>query len=108
MNLKGSVIFPTQAEIYLDGVLIGKQTIIPGSFDLKNLYSYTGSHNVEVLLKDPFGNVQKISYLAYFSTQMLRQGCMNIVIMLVYCGIITALIATIMTSRRFPCFIAMV
>lgn len=74
MDLKGSVIFPTQAEIYLDGVLIGKQTITPGSFDLKNLYSYTGSHNVEVLLKDPFGNVQKISYLAYFSSQMLRQG----------------------------------
>ena len=74
MDLRGSVIFPTQAEIYLDGVLIGKQTIAPGSFDLKNLYSYTGSHNVEVLLKDPFGNVQKISYLAYFSTQMLREG----------------------------------
>jgi outer membrane usher protein len=74
MDLRGSVIFPTQAEIYLDGILIGKQTIIPGAFDLKNLYSYTGSHNVEVLLKDPFGNVQKISYLAYFSTQMLRQG----------------------------------
>lgn len=74
MDLKGSVIFPTQAEIYLDGVLIGKQFIAPGSFDLKNLYSYTGSHNVEVLLKDPFGNVQKISYLAYFSTQLLRKG----------------------------------
>jgi|GEM_PF-277990 len=74
MDLKGSVIFPTQAEIYLDGVLIGKEAIAPGSFDLKNLYSYTGSHNVEVLLKDPFGNVQKISYLAYFSSQMLRKG----------------------------------
>ena len=74
MDLKGSVIFPTQAEIYLDGVLIGKQRIAPGSFDLKNLYSFTGSHNVEVLLKDPFGNVQKISYLAYFSTQLLREG----------------------------------
>lgn len=74
MDLRGSVIFPTQAEIYLDGILIGKQTITPGSFDLKNIYSSSGSHNVEVLLKDPFGNVQKISYLAYFSAQMLRQG----------------------------------
>ena len=74
MDLKGSVIFPTQAEIYLDGVLIGKQSITPGSFDLKNLYSYTGSHNVQVLLRDPFGNVQKIDYMAYFSSQMLREG----------------------------------
>jgi len=74
MDLSGSVIFPTEAEIYLDGVLIKKEQISPGSFELKNLYSYTGSHNVEVLLKDPFGNVQKISYLAYFSSQMLRKG----------------------------------
>jgi outer membrane usher protein len=74
MDLKGSVIFPTQAEIYLDGVLIGKQPIAPGSFELKNLYSYTGSHNVQVVLKDPFGNVQKIDYMTYFSSQLLRKG----------------------------------
>ncbi len=74
MNLKGAVILPTQAEIYLDGALVGKQPIAPGSFELKNLYSYTGAHNVEVVLKDPFGNVQRISYPAYFSSQLLREG----------------------------------
>jgi outer membrane usher protein len=74
MDLTGSVIFPTEAEIYLNGVLIGKEQISPGSFELKNLYSYTGSHNIEVVLKDPFGNEQRISYLAYFSSQMLRKG----------------------------------
>ncbi|MDX9821525.1 MAG: fimbria/pilus outer membrane usher protein [Syntrophales bacterium] len=74
LDLKGSVIFPTQAEIYMDGVLIGRQAIAPGSFDLKNIYSNTGSHNIEVLLKDPFGNVQKITHMAYFSTQLLREG----------------------------------
>ncbi len=74
MDLQGTVIYPTQAEIYLNGVLIGKQDIAPGSFDLKNIYSQTGSHNIEVVLKDPFGNIQKISYMAYFSAQMLRKG----------------------------------
>jgi len=74
MNLQGTVIYPTQAEIYLNGVLIGKQDIAPGSFNLKNIYSQTGSHNIEVVLKDPFGNEQRISYMAYFSAQMLREG----------------------------------
>lgn len=74
LDLTGSVIFPTEAEIYLNGVLIGREQIAPGTFELKNLYSYTGSHDIEVLLKDPFGNVQKISYRAYFSSQMLRKG----------------------------------
>ncbi len=74
MDLRGAVTLPTQAEIYMDGVLVGKQAITPGSFELKNLYSYTGSHNIDVVLRDPFGNIQRISYPAYFSTQLLREG----------------------------------
>ncbi len=73
-DLQGAVIYPTQAEIYLDNVLVGRQQIAPGTFDLRNIYSYNGSHNVEVVLKDPFGNEQKIFYPLYFSTQMLREG----------------------------------
>ncbi|HUI67350.1 MAG TPA: fimbria/pilus outer membrane usher protein [Nitrospirota bacterium] len=74
MDLKGTVTLPTQAEIYLDGTLVGKQPIAPGSFELKNLYSYTGAHNIDLVLRDPFGNIQRISYPAYFSTQLLREG----------------------------------
>jgi outer membrane usher protein len=74
MDLKGTVTLPTQAEIYLDGTLVGKQMIAPGSFDLKNLYSYTGAHNIDLVLRDPFGNIQRISNPAYFSTQLLREG----------------------------------
>jgi outer membrane usher protein len=74
MDLKGTVTLPTQAEIYLDGTLVGKQQIAPGSFDLKNLYSYTGAHNIDLVLRDPFGNIQKIPYSAYFSTQLLQEG----------------------------------
>ena len=73
-DLTGSVIFPTQAEIYMDHVLVGRQQIAPGTFDLKNIYSYTGQHNVEIVLKDPFGHEQRISYPLYFSTQLLREG----------------------------------
>ena len=74
MDLKGAVTLPTQAEIYLDGALVGKQHIAPGSFELKNLYSYTGAHNIDIVLRDPFGNMQRIFYPAYFSTQLLREG----------------------------------
>ncbi len=73
-DLRGAAAFPSQAEIYLDGVLVGRQSIAPGSFELKNIYSYTGSHMVNVVLKDPFGNEQRISYPLYFNTQLLREG----------------------------------
>jgi outer membrane usher protein FimD/PapC len=73
-NLQGVTQYPSQAEIYMDGVLVGKQSIAPGAFELKNFYSYTGSHLVDVVLKDPFGNEQRISYPLYFNTQLLREG----------------------------------
>ncbi len=73
-NLQGVTQFPSQAEIYMDGMLIGKQSIAPGSFDLENIYSYSGGHTVEVVLTDPFGNTRRISYPLYVSTQLLREG----------------------------------
>ncbi len=73
-NLRGITAYPSQAEIYVDGVLAGRQTIAPGSFELKNIYSYAGAHNVDILLKDPFGNEQRIFYPLYFNVQLLREG----------------------------------
>ncbi|MGV8056522.1 MAG: fimbria/pilus outer membrane usher protein [Smithellaceae bacterium] len=73
-NFQGVTQFPTEADIYLDGILVKKQSIAPGQFDLANIYSYAGSHKLDIVLKDPFGREQRISYPLYFSTQLLRQG----------------------------------
>lgn len=73
-DFKGVAQFPSEADIYLDGVLIGKQPIAPGQFDLTNIYSYAGSHKLDIVLKDPFGNEQKVSYPLYFGAQLLREG----------------------------------
>ncbi len=73
-NLRGTAALPSQADIYMDGVLVSKQGIAPGSFDLNNIYSVAGAHTVDVVLKDPFGNEQRISYPLYFSAQLLREG----------------------------------
>ncbi len=73
-NLGGMTEFPSEAAIYMDGVLVSKQAIAPGQFELKNVYSYTGPHMVDVVLKDPFGNERKYSYPLYVATQLLREG----------------------------------
>lgn len=73
-SLGGVTALPSQAEIYMDGVLVGKHSIAPESFELKNIYSYGGAHKIDVVLKDPFGNEQRISYPMYFSTLLLREG----------------------------------
>lgn len=73
-NIQGTTQFPSQAEIYIDGSLVNRQSLMPGAFELKNLYSYNGAHNVELVMRDPFGNEQRISLPAYFSAAMLREG----------------------------------
>jgi outer membrane usher protein FimD/PapC len=73
-NISGVTQFPSEAAIYMDGVLVSRQTIAPGQFELKNVYSYTGPHRVDVVLKDPFGNERKFFYPLYMSTQLLREG----------------------------------
>jgi outer membrane usher protein len=73
-NIKGVSEFQSEVEVYFDNVLVSKQSIAPGQFDLANIYSYAGSHKVDIILKDPFGNVRKILYPLYFGTQLLREG----------------------------------
>jgi outer membrane usher protein FimD/PapC len=73
-SVGGVTAFPSQAEIYMDGVLVGKQSVAPGAFELKNIYGHGGARNIEVVLKDPFGQEQRISYPMYFSTLLLRKG----------------------------------
>ncbi len=73
-TLTGAVTLPSQVEVYLNGMLMSRQQIQPGTFDLKNFYYYGGAGNVDIIIRDPYGNVQKITQSAYFSTALLREG----------------------------------
>ncbi len=73
-DVRGVSNLPSEADIYIDGVLVSKKPIAPGQFDLTNIYSYAGSHKLDIVLKDAFGNEQRLSYPLYFGTQLLREG----------------------------------
>jgi outer membrane usher protein len=73
-GVSGAATLPSEASIYLDGMLMRRERISPGGFDLKNLDYYGGSHMVEIVLKDPFGNEQRIVEPFYFTNAVLKQG----------------------------------
>jgi outer membrane usher protein len=73
-SLTGVVALPSQVELYHNGMLMSRQQVEPGKFDLKNFYYYSGAGNLEILIRDPYGNVQKITQSSYFSTSLLRKG----------------------------------
>jgi outer membrane usher protein FimD/PapC len=74
IGFSGITSLPSELELYRDGVLIKKERISPGGFELRDIPTHVGSGLVEVVLKDPFGREQKIGLPYYFSDALLKEG----------------------------------
>lgn len=70
----GLATYPSEASIYLDGALIRKDRLPPGEFEIKNLNYFGGAHQVDVVMRDPFGHETKMTYPVYFSDAVLGRG----------------------------------
>lgn len=73
LNVSGVAALPSEASVYLDGMLIRKETLSPGLFDLNNLNYYGGAHLVEIVVKDAFGNEQRVVHPFYFTDALLKK-----------------------------------
>ncbi len=73
-SVSGMAALPSEASVYLDGMLIRKEKLSPGEFDLNNLNYYGGFHLVEVVVKDAYGNEQRIVHPFYFTDSLLKGG----------------------------------
>lgn len=65
---------PAEAEIYMDGVRIRTEKLLPGQFELRNLNFYGGQRDVAVVIRDRFGREQRLEQPYYFTDQNLRAG----------------------------------
>jgi len=74
IGFSGMAPLPSEIEVYRDGVLIRKERIPPGGFELKDIPTYVGSGLIEIVLKDPFGKEQRIKLPYYFSDTLLKKG----------------------------------
>lgn len=74
IDFSGMASLPSEIEIYRDGVLIRKERVSPGSFELRDIPTYAGSGLIEIVLKDPFGKEERIRLPYYFSDTLLKKG----------------------------------
>jgi outer membrane usher protein FimD/PapC len=74
IGFSGVAPLPSELEVYRNGVLIRKERISPGGFQLRDIPAYVGSGSVEVVLRDPFGREQKIGLPYYFTDALLKEG----------------------------------
>ena len=74
IGFSGLASLPSEVEVYRDGVLIRKERVSPGGFDLRDIPTYIGAGSAEVVLKDPFGREQRIQLPYYFTDTLLKKG----------------------------------
>ncbi|MBI5885728.1 MAG: fimbria/pilus outer membrane usher protein [Deltaproteobacteria bacterium] len=74
LNLGGLASMPSDVEVYIDGIRLVSDKIAPGEFEIRNITHSGGAHNVEVVIRDPFGNVQRITHPFYQTDTLLGKG----------------------------------
>jgi len=73
-NFSGQTTLPSEADIYVDGMLLRREKLSPGGFELKNIQYYGGYRNVDIIIKDAFGREQKIENPFFFNDVLLKKG----------------------------------
>lgn len=73
-NIAGAVTTPSTADVYVNGVLVRRIDLPPGTFDLTHLPVTSGSVNTQVVVTDAFGHAQTYAQNYYLSTQLLQPG----------------------------------
>jgi outer membrane usher protein len=74
IDFSGVASLPSEIEVYRDGILIRKERVSPGGFQLRDIPTYAGSGLIEVVIKDAFGREQRIRLPYYLSETLLKKG----------------------------------
>ena len=71
LNLAGQAALPSEAKVYLNGMLIKTERLSPGEFELQNITPYGAAGTLEVVLRDAFGREQRLEYPFYYADSLL-------------------------------------
>jgi len=70
----GYIQTPSEVELYINGIPIRKERLSPGGFEFLNLPLTNGLQDVELVIKDDSGRVEKLKYPFYFAAGILKPG----------------------------------
>lgn len=73
-KLSGYLQTPSELELYVDGLLIRKEKLSPGGFELLNIPLTTGLHDVELLIRDVYRREKRLRLPLYFTPRLLKPG----------------------------------
>ena len=73
-TLRGTVLTPSTADVYVNGQLIRSVVVAPGTVDFSNLPGAAGVTDATIVLRDAFGRTQTLSTRYYGAPSVLSKG----------------------------------
>ncbi|HYV66291.1 MAG TPA: fimbria/pilus outer membrane usher protein, partial [Myxococcales bacterium] len=73
-RVSGAVLTPSTLDVYVNGVLVRREPLPPGPFEIANLPVTSGLSGVQYVVHDAFGRTQEYSTRAYSSPTVLAKG----------------------------------
>ena len=71
---RGFATTPSTLEVYVNGQMVRREAIAPGSYDLLNLPLTSGDGAYQTVLRDAFGRTTQVNSNFYYSTGILGKG----------------------------------
>jgi outer membrane usher protein len=65
---------PSTLEVYVNGALVRRQEVAPGTLDLANIPVTTGTNSVRTVLRDAYGREQTLDFQSVYSSGLLAAG----------------------------------
>jgi outer membrane usher protein len=73
-TIRGSISSPSTVEVYNNGILVRREQLNPGQFELRNVDRDSGLNNTTVIIRDAFGREEIIRTPFYFTSAILEPG----------------------------------
>jgi outer membrane usher protein len=74
MAVSGAVTTPSTIDVYVNGSIVRRQQVQPGTFDITSLALPAGSGTTEIVVRDAFGQERTLTNPFYASAELLAQG----------------------------------
>jgi outer membrane usher protein len=74
LGMTGTAVTPSTVEVKVNGRVVSRTTVAPGSFTLANIPMNSGSNDTQVVVRDAFGREQAMAAPFYLTTSALARG----------------------------------
>jgi outer membrane usher protein FimD/PapC len=72
--VQGQALLPSEVEVYVDGQRVRTERVPAGVFEIRDLRTPLGARSVQLLVRDPYGRVQRFDQSVYASPRLLAPG----------------------------------